>query len=341
MQFDGRLTLARLAEMLDVDQNEPGLARLTLAASREVSLGLPAVVLSLLRRDGYSIGSEGEAELLRIRTRSAAYRDLVAAMSDLGGVVCKGAATGAFYPSALHRHVGDLDLCLPSADAVWRAAARVATQFPISEVVVQRAPLTDDAAVSLWWPARNPLYEPELHVDLFTTPYWGDGSSLGIRRYDPTVRPEIQSMLLLLEEWLQRSWRATDDIDLTFLLPKVDLTELEPEVARLGLRGALGDLLERVGAPRLAAAQPRTETATPGDDEVVEVGFAIDTSLPFPERPFELIFDNTLTVMRAPFGAFLMSSRSDVTEAERSRAEWLLAQSAPDALPDVTVRRLV
>lgn len=336
---ESALTLFDLAEALRVDIEDFGLPRRVLAASRSVAPGLPALVLSLCERDGRSLGVEGRAELHRLRTRAAAYRDLAWSLSDLSPVVCKGATIAGYYPPGLDRHVGDLDLMLPDEDAVWAAAGRVANALPVTSATVQRAPVTGDLAISLWWDATSPLYEPDPHVDLFTTPFWGDGLVAGVRAADRTLSDATQSVLVILEERFQRDWRATDDLDLRFLLPEVDAHELQRGARSLGLEDALSQLSERVGYPAPRASTPDGRASDIRIDPV-DVGMPLETSLPYPQRPYELVTEGTTSVLRSPFGAFLMVGRADVPEEAVRRAESLLADPHPEQRPGAEVRRL-
>lgn len=331
-------TMLDLAEVLSVDPDDFGLPRRLLAASRSVALGVPALTLSLFAQEGRSLGEEGDAELRRLRTRAATYRDIAADLADLSPIICKGSTTAQFYPEGLDRHVGDLDLFLPDEHAVWTAAARVAGARPLTWASVQRAPSSGDLAISLWWEAQNPLYEPDLHVDIFTTPFWGDGRTAGVRAFDQSLSDAVQSVLLILEERFQRAWRPTDDLDLRFLLDHVDLDELDRGVTALGLEDELAALWSRLGSPRASIPpRPGSRAVAP---EPVEVGMPIQTSRPFPLRSYELVSDATASVLRSPFGAFLMARDADVGEDVLRHAEFLLAHPCVEDLPGVEVRPL-
>ena len=160
-----------------------------------------------------------------------------------------------------------------------------------------------------------------------------------MRAADPTLSDATQSVLVILEERFQREWRATDDLDLRFLLPEVDAHELQRGARSLGLEDVLSELWERVGypAPRASTSDGRASGIR---IDPVHVGMPLKTSLPYPQRPYELVTDGTTSVLRSPFGAFLMVGRADVPEDAVRRAESLLADPCPEQRPGAEVRRL-
>ncbi|GEL98367.1 nucleotidyltransferase family protein [Cellulomonas terrae] len=335
--------LADLAGLLGVDERQDGLARRVLRASRVVSPGFAAYVLSVVALSGPELSAEGARELQRIVDRADALRAVADLVADLEPQVCKGSTIAACYPDGTRRHVGDVDLCLPSAAAVWTAAVRIAAERPVERVSVQT--IADQVAISLSWSAPDPLYEADLHVDVFTTPYWGDGAGMPVRTYDHTLPPAVQSVMLLLEERCQRAWQATDFVDLAYLVRCTDQPELVRAAAPLGLSRWLGALLDQAVAHDIDGVVPLApELGRPHDGAVRAVRGAVHVGLPLDVGPssgaVEMIETDDVTLVHAPFGAFLMTSVADVTEEQVDRAEALLDDPTSREAPDVRVTRL-
>lgn len=192
-------------------------------AARGKSRSLPTL-LSVWEREGRQLPGSLQAELSYARQRLADYRDVLAAVRlvEPGVVPLKGPAMWDRYPDGVVRETNDLDLWLPSAEALWRVARYfadsgwtpdVAWAWCISggvhfHVVVKR-------------PGRVPLLMCRDRIELTTIAYQGNHvrREPRLRRWDHASPPSVADGLLwLLEELGERAPRMRDVLDLAVLV---------------------------------------------------------------------------------------------------------------------------
>ncbi|MFF6776675.1 hypothetical protein ACFY8W_24450 [Streptomyces sp. NPDC012637] len=165
---------------------------------------LPHLVLSALARDGVRMGEAARAELRRARDRAAHYTRLAAELARSTGVrAIRGLPLAGYYPAGLLRPLDTLDLVAPDQAALWQAVIRLVTEHPVEHIDVS---LLGDrphhTAVTVHWPAEDPLVDPWFRVHLSTAALPGDGSTVPVRPY--LVADEHVECLIALAETLLR-----------------------------------------------------------------------------------------------------------------------------------------
>jgi hypothetical protein len=258
---------ALLAAALGVDADDPPDA--LVRAARLANWALPVLVLSVLARDGAPLGIGAADELRRARDRAATYADLRAAVPALR--VLKGASLARHYPAPLVRPVGDLDLVAAGEADLWQAVRTITDRVPVQHIDVSLFG-TDSRhiAVTLTWPAEDPLLDREYAVDLSTAAYAGDLRAVPPRAAAP-ADPVLADLLALAEERFQRPYGAKDAVDVLL----VGAAALPPDeviiecVSRYRLAPEVTELLDYAATLRPAGrwAAVRAGLAGPAERE--------------------------------------------------------------------------
>ncbi|WMX48599.1 hypothetical protein [Streptomyces roseicoloratus] len=169
---------------------------------------LPHLVLSALARDGVRMGQPARAELRRARDRAAHYARLAAELARSTGVrAIRGLPLAGLYPAGLLRPLDTLDLVAPDQAALWQAVIRLVTDHPVEHIDVS---LLGDrphhTAVTVHWPAEDPLADPWYRVHLSTAALPGNGSTVPVRPY-LVADQHVECLIALAEARL----RCPDD----------------------------------------------------------------------------------------------------------------------------------
>lgn len=324
---EGPVSFRQLATLLvDEYETEQKLIRTALQASRAINWSFPVLLLTMLAREGVPLSPPARREIERAQRRRETYGRALEEIDRTGShdrwQVCKGATIQSFYDPDITRHVGDLDVCIETPAGVFLAADAICRTFPVQRVKVLTANRDRHVAVALSWPSEDPLYEPDLHIDLFTTPYVGS-SSVPLRSYDWSCDTATQSVLLLCEERMQREFRITDLIDVAHLRRSVPLATVMGHAKRLMLGT---QLVELAHAASLAGLVPEEEfrevgKAAAGEEEPPAAmrlagGLMVRRHVPsIGERPpFQLIDLLGSDVLLTRFADFLMVSQDKVDE---------------------------
>ena len=204
-----------LYAMLDVDPGD-GPAELLLRARD--SRQLPYLILSSLAREGTRMGEPARAELRRAQDRADLYAQLAVTLGESTGVrPIGGARIAGYYPANLLRPQNDLNLVAPTEAALWQAVARLVCDHPVEDIEVT---LLGDrprhTAVTVCWPAADPLLDPWHKVRLCTAALLGDLTTVPVR---PLLAAEdhVECLIALAEQGLRRTFRVRDAVDVQFL----------------------------------------------------------------------------------------------------------------------------
>ncbi|MFD5323376.1 hypothetical protein [Streptomyces sp. NPDC127092] len=170
---------------------------------------LPHLVLSALARDGVRMGEPARAELRRARDRAAHYARLAAELARSTGVrAIRGLPLAGYYPAGLLRPLGTLDLVAPDQAALWQAVIRLVTDHPVEHIDVS---LLGDrphhTAVTVHWPAEDPLADPWYRVHLTTAALPGDGATVPVRPY-LVADQHVECLIALAETRLRKPART-------------------------------------------------------------------------------------------------------------------------------------
>ncbi|MCX5207916.1 hypothetical protein OG689_01030 [Kitasatospora sp. NBC_00240] len=251
-----------LYDLLDVDR-QAGPAEL-LRTSRAVHQ-LPYLVLSLLAREEVRMGEPARAELRRARARTEHYAELARGLEQSTGVrAIRGLRLAGYYPPGLLRPQGDLELVAPGEAALWQAVVRLVADHPVEEIgVTVFGGRPRHTAVTLNWPAADPLVDPWYRVGLCTAALAGDLAAVPVR---PVLVAEdhVECLIALAEEGLRRAFQVRDVVDVLMLaqLP-FDPVETAALVAAYRLAPEAAALLDlaagHVPLGRLAAVRAALE----------------------------------------------------------------------------------
>ncbi|PGH41750.1 Uncharacterised nucleotidyltransferase [Micromonospora sediminicola] len=252
-----RLSPGLLRRLLDVEEHRSD--RALLRAARDSSVTLPHLVLSLLEREGTTLGSGSSDELRRARQRAARYRDILTRARELADVrVLKGPSLAARYPAGVLRPVGDLDLVVADEAGLWRVAHAVLDAYPVEhlDLTLLRDDVRQHVMVGLSWPADDPLLDRDVKVELSTTALPGNGRDVPARRRLPDD-PWLADLLTLAEEGLQRRFTPKDVVDVLVL---IDAAHPVPDDAAIVAVARDNHL-----APELAQLLARCSPVLPAD----------------------------------------------------------------------------
>ncbi|MFC5665430.1 hypothetical protein ACFP3U_20920 [Kitasatospora misakiensis] len=176
------MNTALLYHLLDVDPAD-GPAELLHRARG--SRHLPHLVLSALAREEVRMGEPARAELRRARTRADRYARLALDLARSTGVrAIHGLPLAGYYPVDLLRPQPSLELVAPGEAALWQAVVRLVTDHPVETVdVTLLGDRPHHTAVTVRWPAEDPLLDPWYRVRLSTAALPGDGAAVPVRPY--------------------------------------------------------------------------------------------------------------------------------------------------------------
>lgn len=205
-----------LYDLLGVDP-DAGPAELLFRA-RGTHYQLPYLVLSALAREGARMGEAARAELGRAQARARRYAELSRELSAATGVrAIKGLQLADRYPSDLLRPQGDLDLIAPTEAALWQAVALIVAGNPVEHIdVTVFGDGPRHTMVSLFWPAEDPLSDPWFKVEVCTAALTGDLAAVPVRPV-LSAADEVECLIALAEEGLQRDFRHRDAVDVLVL----------------------------------------------------------------------------------------------------------------------------
>ncbi|MFE0582160.1 hypothetical protein [Streptomyces sp. NPDC058874] len=146
---------------------------------------LPHLVLSALDREGVRMGGPARAELGRARDRADHYVRLAEGLACSTGVrAIRGLPLAGYYPAGLLRPLDTLDLVAPDEAALWQAVVRLVTDHPVEHIGVSLlGERPHHTAVTVHWPAEDPLVDPWYRVHLSTAALPGDGDAVPVRPY--------------------------------------------------------------------------------------------------------------------------------------------------------------
>ncbi|GGY36412.1 hypothetical protein [Streptomyces omiyaensis] len=167
---------------------------------------LPHLVLSSLDRDGVRMGGPARAELRRAHDRAAHYARLAEELAVSTGVrAIRGLPLAGYYPSGLLRPLDTLDLVAPDEAALWQAVVRIVTDHPVERIDVSLfGTHPHHTAVTLRWPAEDPLADPWFRVHLTTAALPGDGATVPVRPFLVAEEP-VECLIALAETRLHGS----------------------------------------------------------------------------------------------------------------------------------------
>ncbi|WP_316529288.1 hypothetical protein [Kitasatospora brasiliensis] len=204
-----------LYRLLDVD---PAAGPVELLHRARADRDLPYLVLAALAREGVRMGRHARAELQRARDRADCYTRLARELTDATGVrPIRGLPLTGHYPPELPRPLDELSLVSPTEAALWQAVNRLVTDHPVESVdVTLLGDRPRHTAVTLRWPAEDPLLDPWYQVRLATAALTGDHATVPIRPY-LAAADHVECLIALAEEGLGRAFRATDVIDVAQL----------------------------------------------------------------------------------------------------------------------------
>ncbi len=196
------MNTALLYHLLDVDPAD-GPAELLHRARG--SRHLPHLVLSALAREDVRMGEPARAELRRARTRADRYARLAHDLARSTGVrAIHGLPLAGYYPADLLRPQASLELVAPGEAALWQAVVRLVTDHPVETVdVTLLGDRPHHTAVTVRWPAEDPLLDPWYRVRLTTAALPGDCAAVPVRPY-LVADDHVECLIALAEAQLHR-----------------------------------------------------------------------------------------------------------------------------------------
>ncbi|WP_338674164.1 hypothetical protein V1460_14655 [Streptomyces sp. SCSIO 30461] len=197
------MNTALLYRLLDVD---PAAGPAELLHRARAGRHLPHLVLSALVGDGVRMGEPARAELRRARDRADHYARLSAGLARSTGVrAIRGLPLAGYYPGGLLRPLDTLDLVAPDEAALWQAVIRLVTDHPVEHIDVSLlGERPHHTAVTVHWPAEDPLVDPWYRVHLSTAALPGDGSAVPVRPY-LVADQHVECLIALAESRIDRS----------------------------------------------------------------------------------------------------------------------------------------
>ncbi|MFB8206002.1 hypothetical protein [Kitasatospora purpeofusca] len=196
------MNTALLYHLLDVDPAD-GPAELLHRARG--SRHLPHLVLSALAREDVRMGEPARAELRRARARADRYAGLALDLARSTGVrAIHGLPLAGYYPADLLRPQAGLDLVAPGEAALWQAVVRLVTDHPVETIdVTLLGDRPHHTAVTVRWPAEDPLLDPWYRVRLATAALPGDCATVPVRPY-LVADDQVECLIALAEAQLRR-----------------------------------------------------------------------------------------------------------------------------------------
>ncbi|MFJ4792917.1 hypothetical protein [Kitasatospora purpeofusca] len=195
------MNTALLYHLLDVDPAD-GPAELLHRARG--SRHLPHLVLSALAREDVRMGEPARAELRRARARADRYAGLALDLARSTGVrAIHGLPLAGYYPADLLRPQAGLDLVAPGEAALWQAVVRLVTDHPVETIdVTLLGDRPHHTAVTVRWPAEDPLLDPWYRVRLATAALPGDCATVPVRPY-LVADDHVECLIALAEAQLR------------------------------------------------------------------------------------------------------------------------------------------
>ncbi|WP_406094915.1 hypothetical protein [Kitasatospora purpeofusca] len=195
------MNTALLYHLLDVDPAD-GPAELLHRARG--SRHLPHLVLSALAREDVRMGEPARAELRRARARADRYAGLALGLARSTGVrAIHGLPLAGYYPTDLLRPQAGLDLVAPGEAALWQAVVRLVTDHPVETIdVTLLGDRPHHTAVTVRWPAEDPLLDPWYRVRLATAALPGDCATVPVRPY-LVADDHVECLIALAEAQLR------------------------------------------------------------------------------------------------------------------------------------------
>jgi hypothetical protein len=279
------IDLPLLHRLLAVHETEP--PRRLVRKARIPSSNFAQLVLSVLERDGFPLGTGSRDELRRARLRSATYGVALRLLQVVARArVLKGPSLARLYPPELVRPVGDLDLILPDEESLWRCVRVLTEAFPVTHVDVSlvEGPHRHVFA-SVQWPSDDPALDAELTVELYTAAYPGDSGAVEIRAQPPDMQL-LADLVAVAEERFQRPFQPKDAIDVIAMSWQAELADRElvatiddyrvaPEVVELleyaSSYHPLGSLSDLAAGLRSSAERERERRASHSGLETAEL----------------------------------------------------------------------
>ncbi|GAA1987639.1 hypothetical protein [Kitasatospora viridis] len=207
---------------------------------------LPYLVLAALAREGTRMGEHARAELHRARDRADCYARLARDLADATGVrPIRDLPLAGYYPPDLPRPVGELTLVSPTEAALWQAVSRLVAEHPVESVeVTLLGERPRHTAVTLRWPAADPLLDPWYQVRLATAALTGDPAEVPVRPF-LAADDHVECLIALAEEGLGRGFRPGDVLDVAQLTGQpFDAAETAAVVAAYRLAPEAAALLD-------------------------------------------------------------------------------------------------
>ncbi len=195
------MNTALLYHLLDVDPAD-GPAELLHRARG--SRHLPHLVLSALAREDVRMGEPARAELRRARARADRYAGLALDLARSTGVrAIHGLPLAGYYPADLLRPQDGLDLVAPGEAALWQAVVRLVTDHPVETIdVTLLGDRPHHTAVTVRWPAEDPLLDPWYRIRLATAALPGDCATVPVRPY-LVADDHVECLIALAEAQLR------------------------------------------------------------------------------------------------------------------------------------------
>ncbi|MGW3071885.1 hypothetical protein [Kitasatospora sp. NPDC001132] len=209
------LTSDLLHRLLDVD---PAAGPAELLHRARADRHLPYLVLAALSREGVRMGGHARAELQRARDRAECYARVARDLADATGVrPIRDLPLAGYYPPDLPRPLGGLSLVSPTEATLWQAVNRLVTDHPVESVeVTLLGERPRHTAVTLRWPAEDPLLDPWYQVRVATAALTGDLATVPVRPY-LAADEHVECLIALAEEGLARTFLTGDVIDVAQL----------------------------------------------------------------------------------------------------------------------------
>ncbi|MFJ2189686.1 hypothetical protein ACIOJE_17355 [Kitasatospora sp. NPDC087861] len=340
-----------LYRLLDVD---PAAGPVELLHRARGARHLPYLVLAALARDGVRMGEHARAELQRARDRVDCYARIARDLVDATGVrPIRDLPLAGYYPPDLPRPLGELSLVSPTEATLWQAVNRLVTDHPVESVeVTLLGERPRHTAVTLRWPAEDPLLDPWYQVQLATAALTGDLAAVPVRPY-LAADDHVECLIALAEEGLGRTFGADDVIDVARLAGQpfepvetaavvaayrlapetVALLDLAAEHVPLGSLRGVRTVLEAEVAPELHRRRTRTRPLRSRHGTLLRrtvVRHQWDEALLLPAGAATLLLTPVADYLLTPDG-------TRPTEPERAAAlAALAALDAGDATPPGT-----
>ncbi|MEU9075812.1 hypothetical protein ACFYUY_09405 [Kitasatospora sp. NPDC004745] len=337
-----------LYRLLELD---PGAGPVELLHRARAGRNLPYLVLAALDREGVRMGEHARAELQRARERARCYAGIADDLADATGVrPIRDLPLAAHYPSDLPRPLGELALVSPTEATLWQAVNRLVTDHPVESVeVTLLGERPRHTAVTLRWPAEDPLLDPWYQVRVATAALTGDLATVPVRPY-LAADDHVECLIALAEDGLRRPFGPGDVIDVAQLAGQpfepvetaavvaayrlapeaVALLDLAAEHVPLGPLGGVRTVLEAEVGPELRRRRTEARPLRPRHGTLLRrtvIRHRWDEALLLPA--------GAATLLLTPVADYLLTAEGD-RPAPAERAAALAALQAWDATAPTT-----